>query len=86
MCGSSENQPRLDNIVIIEVSVEEGASGLVENPSDLFYEKFILFHKLLALLVDENNEIVSLLRKLESKKQHKASVARRKPPSPLPRC
>lgn len=42
--------------MITEVRGEEGGFGLVDNPSDLCYEKFILFHKFLTLLEDENNE------------------------------
>lgn len=54
----------------------------VKSLSDLSYQNFISFNKFLGLLVDWNEkEITPLLRKLESKKQHRASVARRRLPS-----
>ena len=83
--------PRLPRLQTLKESGEEGASGFEspsrglsegESLSDLSYQKFISFSKFMVLPVNENEkEITSLLKKLESRKQHRASIVKRRPPS-----
>ena len=86
-----ENQPKVAKIATLKESGEEGASGFEspsrglsegESLSDLSYQKFISFSKFMVLPVNENEkEITSLLKKLESRKQHRASIVKRRAPS-----
>ena len=73
-----ENQPKVAKIVVVEASGEGDLEQ--ESPFDLSYHKFISFSKFMGLSVNGNEkEIASLLRKMETRKWHKAQVEKRKP-------
>ena len=76
-----ENNPKVAKITTLEASGEERASE-EKSLSNLSYQKFISFSKFMGMSMDGNEkEIASLLRKMETKKQYRAQVAKRRPPS-----
>lgn len=60
---------------------------VVESLFDPSFQKFFSFNKFVGLPVDDHEkEIVSLLRKMETRKGPKVSTAKRRPSSMPPLC
>ena len=85
---SPEKEPKDTEKANQEVCSEEGNSGcrspirgssVAESLSSPSFQKFLSFSKFLGLLVDENEkEIASLLRKMESRKGRTVSIVKKR--------
>lgn len=88
---SPKNQLKDVETASLEVCNEEATSGFgnpskgpleVESLSNLSFQNLVSFSKFVGLQVDgHEKEIASLLRKMETRKGHRVSTVKRRPPS-----